>query len=270
MSNKFRKIMRVLVNCILAAIIICCITYLSKDLYYRYNEQTAIKQMRIEKQKASENTKYDADATDDYATTATEEKQILKEYRKLYEEDHDFYGWIKVEDTNIDFPVMFTPDDTNFYENKNQEKEILPSGAGGWWIWIDGDTTQDTENVIIYGHNMKYGEMFGSLKKYYKEPEFYEAHKYIQFDTLYERGTYEIISVVKTRDYGEGENQYRFYDHTELDSEEEFQEYVDNAKKNACFPIETTAEFGDRLITLSTCDKWAEDGRLLIIAKKIR
>lgn len=267
MSNKFRKIMRVLVYCILFAIIICCATYLLKDLFYRYKEQTAIKQMRIEKQKASENTDYDADATENSVSTATGEKQILKEYRKFYEEDHDFYGWIKVEDTDIDFPVMFTPDDPNFYENKNLEKEACKSG--GWWIWIDGRTTEDTENVIIYGHNMKYGEMFGSLKKY-KEPEFYETHKYIQFDTLYERGTYEIISVVKTRDYGEGENQYRFYDHTELDSEEEFQEYVDNAKKNACFPIETTAEFGDRLITLSTCDKWTEEGRLLIVAKKIR
>lgn len=259
--------MRVLVYCILVVIIICCSTYLLWDLYYSYNEQTAIKQMRIEKQKASENTDYDADATENSVSTATGEKQILKEYRKFYEEDHDFYGWIKVEDTDIDFPVMFTPDDPNFYENKNLEKEACKSG--GWWIWIDGRTTEDTENVIIYGHNMKYGEMFGSLKKY-KEPEFYEAHKYIQFDTLYERGTYEIISVVKTRDYGEGENQYRFYDHTELDSEEEFQEYVDNAKKNACFPIETTAEFGDRLITLSTCDKWTEEGRLLIVAKKIR
>lgn len=268
MSCKFRRNMRVLAYCIFVIIIIFCSVYLLKDLYYRNKEQSAIEQMRIEKQNALENADYDA--IEDSAFNSTKGKQILKEYRGFYEADNDFYGWIKVEDTDIDFPVMFTPDDPDFYENKNLRKEILPPGAGGWWIWIDGNTTEDTENVIIYGHNMKYGEMFGSLKKYYKEPDFYEAHKYIQFDTLYERGTYEIISVVKTKDYSEDESHYRFYDHIELDSEEEFREYVDNAKKNAEFHIETTAEFGDRLITLSTCDYWTEDGRILIIAKKIR
>lgn len=269
MSNKFRKIMRGLVYCILWAVIICSVLYLLNDLYYRNKEQSAIEEIRIEKQKAIENAETDTQDTKSASIASdTEDEQILKGYKSLHEEDNDLYGWITIEDTDIDFPVMFTPDDPNFYEDKNQEKKVCKSG--GWWIWIDGQTTEDTENVIIYGHNMRRGEMFGSLKNYYKDQVFYEAHKYIQFDTLYERGTYEIISVVKTKDYGEDESHYQFYDHMELDSEEEFQEYVDNAKKNAWFPIETTAEYGDRLITLSTCDYWTDEGRLLIIAKKIR
>lgn len=281
MKNIFRKIKHDLVYwicCMILSIVSICLgVYLLNDVSNRYNEQQAIQKIRVEKQRAIENKESnksdesnESDKEDsrsfETSTTDTDNEKILVEYKNLSKENDDLYGWITIEDTNIDFPVMFTPEDPNFYEDKNQEKEVCKSG--GWWIWIDGNTTKDTENVIIYGHNMHYGMMFGSLKKY-KKPSFYEDHKYIKFDTLYERGTYEIISVVKTKDYGEDESHYQFYDHMELDSEEEFQEYVDNAKKNAEFSIETTAEFGDRLITLSTCDGVNTDNRLLIIAKKI-
>ncbi len=263
MKNKFRKTMHDLVYCIWWVFIICSVLYLLIDVSYRVKEQRAIKEIQLEKQKALENGMQDLELT--ATTSAAEDRQILEEYKSLYKKNNDLYGWITIEGTDIDFPVMFTPKDPNFYEDKNLEKEVCKSG--GWWVWIDGRTTQDTENTIIYGHNMRYGEMFGSLKKY-KKQDFYQKYKYIQFDTLYERGTYEIISVVTTKYYEEDEGYYQFYDHVELDSAKEFQEYVDNAKKNECYPIETTAEFGDCLITLTTCDGYNNE-ILLIIAKRI-
>lgn len=194
---------------------------------------------------------------------------ILAEYQQLYAQNNDMYGWIKIEGTIIDYPVMFTPEDPNFYEKRNWNKEICR--GLGTSIWIDGRVTQNSKNILVYGHNTTIDKsMFGSLKDY-KEPSYYEMHKYIQFDTLYEKATYEIISVSKGVVYysNEPEGEYLFYHHLELDSKEEFEAYVDNAKQNAYYTIEATAQYGDQLITLCTCDKWTKDGRLYIVAKKI-
>lgn len=196
-------------------------------------------------------------------------RPILPEYKALHEENNDMYGWIKIEGTVIDYPVMFTPNDPNFYEDKNWNKEICYASVGTC-IWIDGWTTEDSENTIVYGHEMADYSMFGSLS-YYKDPNYYESHKYIQFDTIYEKQTYEIISVSKGIVYYDTkpEDEYLFYEHIELDSEDEFNAYVSNAKQKGWYDIDTTAKYGDKLITLCTCDGWATDGRLFIVAKKI-
>lgn len=196
-------------------------------------------------------------------------KPILQEYKALHEENGDMYGWIKIDDTVIDYPVMFTPSDPNFYEDKNWDKEVCYAGVGTS-IWLDGWTTEDSENTIIYGHDMADYSMFGSLC-YYKDPSYYENHKYIRFDTLYEKQTYEIISVSKGIVYYDTppEGEYLFYEHIELESEEEFNAYIDNARQKAWFDINVEAEYGDKLITLCTCDGWTTDGRLFIVAKKI-
>lgn len=203
------------------------------------------------------------------------EKEILPEYRKLYSENSDLYGWIKIDDTEVDYPVMYTPLNQNFYLHRNFDKEDSFSGVPFLEVpnAPNNVVTEDTENIIIYAHNMKNGTMFGSLKKYYKDKSYFEKHRYIEFDTLYEKAKYEIISVSSAVVYYNDdapENEYLFYDHTELDTEEEFNEYIENMKKNALFDIETTAQAGDKLITLCTCDHtFNENGRLLIVAKKV-
>lgn len=196
-------------------------------------------------------------------------KPILPEYKTLHEENSDLYGWIKIEGTVIDYPVMFTPNDPNFYEDKNWNKEVCYAGVGTS-IWLDGWATDNSENSIVYGHEMADGSMFGSLS-YYKDPSYCEEHKYIQFDTLYEKQTYEIISVSKGIAYYDTppEGEYLFYNHIELDSKEEFDAYVNNAKEKAWYDTDRTAQYGDKLITLCTCDGWTTDGRLFIVAKKI-
>ena len=118
---------------------------------------------------------------------------------------------------------------------------------------------------------MKNGSLFVSLKNY-KDISYYEEHKYIEFDTIYERAKYEIISVTKAVVYYEKEppkGEYLFYEHTELDNKEAFDAYIKNAKENAYFETGVTTEYGDKLITLCTCDYWTTNARLLVIAKKI-
>lgn len=197
-----------------------------------------------------------------------EEKSILSEYANLYEENSDLYGWIEIKDSVINYPVMYTPEDPNFYLYKNWFKEYSPSGS----IFIDGRADDETENLIIYGHNMYDGTtMFSSLVQY-KQKEHYESHKYIQFETLYETSLYEIIAVSKAVVYNEAmpKDEYLFYEHMELNSEDEFNKYIEYVKENSYYEIENTATYGDKLITLCTCDYGGKDARLLIVAKGIK
>lgn len=197
-----------------------------------------------------------------------EEPQVLEKYQSLLEQNSDLFGWIKIENTVIDYPVMQTKENQNFYLTKDFYKEESKEGVP----YVDMDVNETSNNVIIYGHSLTYDSMFTCLLNY-KYQQYYNEHKYIQFDTLYEEGTYEVISVSKAMAYFSWEEiesvDYYFYVHINMDSEEEFNEYVSKAKENAWFETGVSAEYGDELITLSTCDYWADDARLLIIAKKV-
>ena len=107
--------------------------------------------------------------------------------------------------------------------------------------------------------------MFGALESY-KEKDFYEEHKTIQFDTLTQHNEYEVIAVFKTVAYSsEG---FRYYDFVNAENEDEFNAYVEKCKELALYDMGVTAEYGDRLITLSTCEYSAQNGRLVVVAKK--
>lgn len=274
--------------------IACAILMVCSILFYFYNQEkhnSTIANIQNEKkqneiianfyQKVQEKNK----STQDYIIDGIREQQdledmriekiILRDYATLYEQNNDLYGWIKIEGMDDEklgtgYPVMYVEEDNEFYSHKNFYKEYDVAGS----IYIDGRTTEQTENIIVYGHHMKNGTMFGNLKSY-KDESFYEEHKYIQLDTIYERQTFEIIGVCGAVVYYEEDGQippegeYLFYEHTQLDSEEEFNDYINFAKQNAYYDIETTAEYGDQLITLCTCDYYTKNARLLIIAKKI-
>ena len=201
--------------------------------------------------------------------TQEEEKlQILPQYKELYQENQDLIGWIKIDDTPIDYPVMQTKDDPTFYIHRDWEKNKSQTGLP----LIDARCTLESENIIIYSHNMKNGTMFGSLKKY-KEKSFYDEHQIIKFDTIYEEAEYQIIAVLLAQVfYNEknNEDEFVYYDYVELDSEERFQEYIDQVKDFSLYDTGITAEYGDSLITLCTCNYHVKDGRLLVVAKKIQ
>lgn len=190
---------------------------------------------------------------------------ILEELQAIHELNNHVIGWIKIEGTNVDYPVMQTPHDSDYYLHTSFYHEY--SDEGCIYVRAACDVNQPSDNITIYGHNMLNGSMFRHLHKY-KERKFYESHKYIQFDTLYERHTYEIIAVFQTSGtYGKG-YAYHLFDNAK--TPEAFDEFVATCKSLGLYDIETTAQYGDKLITLSTCDKTAlENGRLVVVAKRI-
>ena len=186
-------------------------------------------------------------------------------YARLLEQNADFIGWIQIEGTPISYPVMYTPDDPEYYLHRNFDKEYEYSGLP----FVDGSCSLDprSTNVIVYGHNMKSDTMFSHLLDYQDE-SFYKEHPYITFNTIYGDAQYEIVSVILARALYEDEEGFRYYGMIDAASQEEFDEYMANIHAMELYDTGVDASYGDQLLTLSTCEYSQENGRLAIIAKK--
>lgn len=194
------------------------------------------------------------------------EDDVLLRYSQLYEQNPDMAGWIAIEGTNIDYPVMYVPGDNDAYLHSNFNKEYDAGGVP----FIDGNNVLDPrdDNLIIYGHNMNDKSMFQNLLNY-KDYSYYEKHPSVQFDTIRERGTYHIAAVILVRATYVGEVDGFHYDLAySFSSEAEFQEYWQNIQALSLYDTGVTPEYGDDLITLSTCEYSQKDGRLAVIAVK--
>ncbi len=192
---------------------------------------------------------------------------ILEEYAAKHKENPEMIGWLKIEGTQIDYPVMQSEmDQYDYYLQHAFDKTEDSNGT----LFVDARNNiinRDT-NIIIYGHNMKSGMMFGSLKKY-QDKDFLKEHSTIQFDTIYEKGTYQIIGVCLAKVKYQDEDGFRYYNFLRAKNETEFTDYLVNIQQLEVFEQALDASFGDQLLTLSTCNNYIEDGRMFIVAKKI-
>lgn len=192
------------------------------------------------------------------------EDGILLKYKELYDLNPDAAGWIYVEDTEINYPVMFTPDEPDYYLYRSFDKASSGSGTP----FLGEGCTPDSMSVLIHGHNMKNGTMFGSLEKY-REVSFWETHPTFRFDTLREERTYEVIAAIKARALREGEKGFPYYDFVGDLTEEAFDELLQGFKTAALYDTGVWALYGDRLLMLSTCAYHHENGRFVVLAKEV-
>lgn len=184
-----------------------------------------------------------------------------EKYAGVYAQNNDFAGWISIEGTKLDYPVMQTPDTPDFYLKHAFDRSNSRYGVP--FIQANCDI-ELSDNLVIYGHNMKDGSMFATLCKY-EDEAFYREHKIIHFDTLSGFGEYEIVAVFKT--VARENEGFAFYQFTDAEDQEDFDEYIASCKKLALYDTEVSAVYGDRLITLSTCEYSHTDGRLVVVAK---
>ena len=210
----------------------------------------------------------------DLAAVRTQNKQpeislqssVQQSNRNLYLENADMVGWILIEDTNIDYPVMQTPTDPNYYLKHNFEKNYTDYGCP--FMQADCDALCPSDNLIIYGHNMKDGSMFADLAKY-RSKDFWQSHKTVWFDTALGSSAYEIFAVIHTTVQADAADAFPFYRFVNAASPEEYADYVSICQARALYDTGISAQYGDKLLTLSTCDNITDDGRLLVIAKRI-
>ncbi len=192
-------------------------------------------------------------------------RKILPQYQGLYRLNPDLAGWLSIEGTPIDYPVMYLSDDNDYYLKHNFDKTEDRNGL----LVLDKrcDPGGFGNQILIHGHNMKSGFMFGTLSKY-EDETYFEKHPLIRYDTLYDSREYDIISVFRTTVSAEDTENFRYYEYIRLDDRETFEEFVKSAKEASLYEIPGSASYGDQLIMLSTCDYWKDQGRLVVVGRK--
>ena len=198
------------------------------------------------------------------APQPTQTQDPAEKFAALRQRNEDFIGWISIEGTNLDFPVMYRPDSKDYYLRHGFDGEHSNYGVP----YLDEDCTLTAENrsqnLVIYGHNMKTGTIFGCLTDY-KKADTYRKHPVIEFDTLYGDGSYEVfaafaIDVVEEPDFA-------YYDAIDLD-ESAFNAFVAEVKRRSDVDSGITPVYGEDLITLSTCEYSTANGRYVVCARR--
>lgn len=218
-----------------------------------------------EKENVESDLEEDKDTTTENIEEKTQETERMLQVKQLQEQNTDIVGWLEIENTNINYPVL-QGTDNSYYMTHNYKKENSKNGA----IFLDANYNWNipSNNLLIYGHNLGNGMMFQELLKYEKK-SFYSQHPVIRFTTAEEDAQYEIISVFKSRVYYKSEkNVFRYYHFINNESEKEYNQFVKNAKNASLYAIDATASYGDQLITLSTCSYYVEDGRFAVVGRK--
>jgi len=190
-----------------------------------------------------------------------EDTKVIQEgYRDLYDRNPDLFGWIRINGTPIDYPVMQTPYDPEYYINHDYDRS--PSVYGVPFAQANCDPYL-SDNIIIHAHHMKDGSMFAKLLSY-QSKEFWEAHPTIEFDTLYENYSYKVIAAFRTP----ANNGFRYTGFVYAQNESVFAAYVDKCLSLSLYDTGITAEYGDKLITLATCEYMLDDGRFVVVGRR--
>ena len=190
----------------------------------------------------------------------------MLQLEELQKENEEIIGWLEIEGTNINYPVL-QASDNDYYLTHNYKKE--KSSTGSIFLDKDFDLINGSSNYLIYGHRSKSGLMFEDLMKYAKE-DFYKEHTKVKFTTNKDDSLYEILSVFYSRVYYKSEkNVFRYYYFVNANNEQEYNDFVNNAKKVSLYDTGVTANYGEQLLTLSTCEYSQEDGRFAIVCKKV-
>ena len=267
MKRKEQKRRLILIMCALVAVV--CLAYFG---VYEYMSMRTDRdaQALADAIKDEDDYLFSSDPEDDkyYASlieTENGQPVVLHKYEDLYNQNKSLIGWVKIADTVIDYPVMQTVNN-EYYLDHNFHQEYDKNGS----IFLDASCSvyPRSTNLIIYGHHMKSGKMFGSLQSYQNE-SYFKEHRYIEFDTIYEEGTYEVMFVFRDKVYSQEDVNFKYYEFIDANSEEEFNSYMDEMAAISYYDTGVVAQYGDQLLTLSTCDYQQDNGRFVVVARRV-
>lgn len=190
------------------------------------------------------------------------EATILPQYQELAQQNPDFWGWLSIGDTVINYPVMHTPEEPEKYLYADFQGNYSFPGTP----FLDGQCSAGSDNLMIYSHNMKNGTMFHTLLKF-DSLTYCQMHPTIQLDTLYEQREYEVMAAFYDRIYRKNETAFRFYQLVDADNEAEFDSFVAELKNKSLYDTGVTASYGDQLLMLITCSAHTDNGRFVLVAR---
>ena len=202
-------------------------------------------------------------------STSAQASEQERNYQPLVQENSHLAAWLMIEGSEVDYPVLYTPEEPEHYLRRAFDGSYALSGS----LFIGANSSPDGSNIIIYGHNMNDDSMFGSLDSYASE-DYAREHQEIIYDLIqtdgsYKRLTFEIMAAFYSRIYSVDEkNVFRYYYSTDLSDPDAFQYYIEEVMSASLYDLGVTAEYGDRLLTLSTCSYHTEDGRFVVVARE--
>ena len=259
-SNLRNRIISISAGIVAAASLIIFIIY-SKSAYENQQAMDALASL-----KGTEPVTSDIEQKPLFTLAEEDEiPDILDEYKNVYIKNKSVIGWITIDGTNIDYPVMQTVNN-EYYLNHNFDGKEDNNGS----IFMDCNCNAmfRSTNLIIYGHHMKSGKMFGNLKKYESE-DYCKEHNLIKFDTIYEKGLYEVMYVFRDTIKDAGNVGFKYYQFIDAASEEEFDSNMNAMAEMSLYDTGVTAKYGDQLLTLSTCNGSTSTARFVVVAKRI-
>lgn len=215
-------------------------------------------------------------------TEAPTEPPLLERAEKLLEENPDTVGYISVPDTDVDNPVVQTTDNDYYlhigFDGQDYRAGTVFMDFRDVFSWKE---EEHSENIVLYGHNMADNTMFGSLRRYRQDLEFYKESPFVKFSSNYKDYTYVIFGLVITAGDATPPSDdlyadpmtwegFPYWNMEELDDEKHFNYYVDTIETMNMIDNKVDVEFGDELLTLSTCYSDEDNSRFLIVARKLR
>lgn len=201
--------------------------------------------------------------TETTVETDPPEPTMIPAYEELYNQNSDTVGWLQIEGTKLNNPVVQTPDDPNYYLKRD-----FNGNASDWgtvYAWGAADLLTPSDNVTLFGHTMKDGSMFACLHNYTSK-DYWEENKLIFFNTLNEYHTYKIYAVFKV---SANIGSFAYHQFVDADSAESFNDFVSTCKALSFYDTGVTPVYGDKLLTLSTCEYTLDNGRLVVCAVRI-
>ena len=206
----------------------------------------------------------DADAISSVTYNAGEPIAILEKFKPLYQKNSDIIGWIKIQNTQIDYPIMFNSSQPEYYLRKNFEQTYSKKGLP----FVDDRCMQNsnTLNYIIHGHNMKGSSMFSHLTKY-EQYNFYKDNPYIELSSLYVDYTLEIVAVFKSQVFYSDQDTFKYYNFITAQNSEEYYNFVENIKNLSFYETGIMPIYPEALVTFSTCSYHTDNGRFAVVCK---
>ena len=188
---------------------------------------------------------------------------VLPIYREMHEANENFAGWLYVDGTNLEYPIMQGPDN-KFYLSHDMDGAYDKYGM----LILDQNCNigYDCPQLIIYGHNVNSGKLFGELL-FYKEEAYCNYHPQICFDTLYGRGTYTVFAAFTTT-VNEAEKNGKMFSNWNFTDKKTYDDFVSWAKNNSLYQRDYTPKFGDEILSLVTCEHSDDEGRFIVFAAK--
>lgn len=214
-------------------------------------------------------------------TTTLPPLPVMSEYEAKYAENDDLIGWIRLEAANLNDPIV-QAEDNKYYLTRDFNGNDYVNGS----LFVDYKCQFTTRtrpaNTIIYGHNMVTGPSFAKLTRYYdarlngdypNRLDFYLNNPTIEFDTIWEEGTYKVFACMYVNTMEEHGEVFKYYKQRDIKNEGQFYEYVAQILDRSVFYTDVDLEYGDEILTLSTCYYplgKEVDTRCVVFARRVR